>query len=360
MANPFSGRQSQSITFAGGVGEIGIENQSLNRWGMNFVKGKTYQGFVGVCASAPSEIIVALEGRNGEKVYAEKRLKVSGAGWQRLDFTLRPDNAESAGRFAIKLKRPGSIAVGYAFLQPGNWGRYKGLPVRKDVAEALVGQGITVLRQGGSMVNAAEYRWREMIGPREQRSTYAGTWYPYASNGWGIFDFLNFCEAAGIVGVPDVNVDETPQGMADFIEYANGSQDTDWGHMRDVNGGHKKSYGIRYLEIGNEEKVDEDYWQKFRGIAEAIWAKDSAIILVVGDFAYGRKIEDPFHFTGAASRITSLTAHQKILQLAKQHNREVWFDVHVGTEGPRPDFGGSNRLTVSARSCLPPLTRSPD
>jgi hypothetical protein len=321
MSNPFSDRQRQRIALTGGTGEIGIENQSLNRWGMNFVKGKPYVGFVYVRSPASTELLVALESRNGEKVYSEKRLKVSGTGWQRLDFTLRPDNTDNAGRFSIKLKHPGSITVDYAFLQPGNWGRYKGLPVRKDVAEALVDQGIPVLRQGGSMVNAAEYRWRKMIGPREHRPPYAGTWYPYASNGWGIFDFLNFCEAASIVGIPDVNVDETPRDMADFIEYANGSPDTDWGHLRVIDGGHKKPYGLRYLEIGNEEKINEDYWQKFKAIAEAIWAKDPAIILVVGDFAYGRKIEDPFHFTGAASRIASLEAHQKILQLAKHTRR---------------------------------------
>jgi hypothetical protein len=37
---------------------------------------------------------------------------------------------------------------------------------------------------------------------------------------------------------------------------------------------------------------------------------------------------------GAASRITSLAAHKKILDLAREHGREVWFDVHMATEGP--------------------------
>ncbi len=41
--------------------------------------------------------------------------------------------------------------------------------------------------------------------------------------------------------------------------------------------------------------------------------------------------------TGAASGITSLAGQRKILELAKRHNREVWFDIHVGTDGPRPD-----------------------
>ncbi|MGH7969507.1 MAG: alpha-L-arabinofuranosidase C-terminal domain-containing protein, partial [Limisphaerales bacterium] len=245
-----------------------------------------------------------------------------------------------AGRFAIKLKQPGTLNVGYALLQPGNWGRFKGLPVRKDVALGLINQGVTVLRLGGCMANAAEYRWKKMIGPRAERPPYEGWWHPHSSNGWAIFDFLNFCEAAGFLAVPDLNCNESPQDMADFIEYANGPSNSEWGRRRAADG-HPKPYGLKYLEIGNEERVDDSYWGKFRGIAKAIWAKDPQVVLVVGDFAYGQKIQDPFQFTGAAAHITSLEAQQKILQLAKANNREVWFDVHVGTEGPRPDFGGT-------------------
>jgi hypothetical protein len=338
--NAYSGHQSQSLAFTGGQGEIGVENQGLNRWGMNFVRGKTYEGFVCVRAAQPVEFVVALESRDGGKVFAEKRLKVSGRDWQRLDFKLKPDGDDRAGRFAIKLKQNGSVTVGYAFLQPGDWGRFKGLPVRKDVAEGLITQGNTVLRQGGCMANAAEYRWKKMIGPREGRPPYVGWWYPHSSNGWGIFDFLNFCEAAGILGIPDVNMGETPQDMADFIEYVNGPKSSEWGRRRAADG-HPAPYHLKYLELGNEERVNEDYWQKFRPMAEAIWAKDPEIILVVGDFAYGLPITDPFNFKGAAGGITSLAAQQKILQLAKQHQREVWFDVHIGTEGPRPDWGGT-------------------
>ncbi len=285
--NVFSGGQSQRITFTGGQGEVGIENQSLNRWGMNFVRGKAYEGFVCVHAAHPAEIFVALESRDGEKVYAEKRLKAAGGEWQRLDFKLKPDSNDKTGRFAIKLKQASSVTVGYAFLQPGDWGRFKGLPLRKDVAEGLISQGITVLRQGGCMANAAEYRWKKMIGPRERRPPYVGWWYPHSSNGWGIFDFLNFCEAAGFLAIPDVNMGETPQDMADFVEYVNGPAKSEWGRKR-VTDGHRAPYRLKYLQLGNEERVNEDYWQKFKPMAEAIWAKDPDIILVVGDFAYGQ------------------------------------------------------------------------
>jgi len=72
-------------------------------------------------------------------------------------------------------------------------------------------------------------------------------------------------------------------------------------------------------------------------MATAVWAADPNVIIVVGDFSYSQPITNPFSFTGAASGITTLEAHQKILNFAQQHGREVWFDVHVWTAGPGAD-----------------------
>jgi len=333
---PFSGIQSQRLSFKSGEGSIGIENQGLNRWGLNLLAGKVYEGFLYVRAEKPVELTVALESRNGRALYDEKHLAVTDTDWKRVDFTLIPSSEDTTGRFAIYLDKPGSVSVGYAFLQPGEWGRFKGLPVRRDVAEGLIEQGITVLRYGGCMANAPEYRWKKMIGPREKRPPYKGWWYPYSSNGWGIVDFMNFCEAAGFEYIPDFNASETPQDMADFIEYAKGPADSEWGKRR-LADGHPEPYRLRYLQIGNEERVDQRYFDKFKPTAEAIWAKDPEIILVVGDFQYTKPIADPMKFEGSVCGLTSLTAQSKILDLARAHNREVWFDLHVNTEGPRPD-----------------------
>jgi alpha-L-arabinofuranosidase len=331
--HPFAGGQSQQLSFDTGEGQWGVENQGLNRWGMSFVAGKTYDGYVWVRAEKPTTLFVAMESRDGSRIYAEAPLALTSRDWQRLDFTLTPGAADKAGRFALKLKQPGSIALGHAFLEPGEWGRFKGLPVRRDVAEGLIDQGVTVLRYGGSMVNNGGYKWKKMIGPRDRRPPYSGTWYGYSSNGWGIPDFMAFCEAAGFQYVPAFNLDETPQDMADFIEYAKGPTESAWGRRRAADG-HPRPFRLRYMELGNEERVDEHYAAKFEALAKAIWAKDPEVILVVGDFAYDRPVQDPFHFSGAASGITSLAGQQRILQVAKQHHREVWFDVHVGTEYP--------------------------
>jgi len=331
---PFVGAQSQRIALTGGSGEAGIENQGLNRWGMAFVANKPFEGYVWLRSRDPQDVFVALESRDGSRVFAETRLQVTGSNWQRIDFRLTPDTTDPHGRFAIKLKTPGSVVVGHAFLQPGQWGRFHGLPLRRDVVEGLIEQGITVLRYGGSMVNERAYRWKNMVGPRDRRPSYAGRWYPYSSNGWGILDFLDLCEAAGFLGIPAFNMNETPEDLADFIEYVNGSAETTPGGRKRAADGHPKRYAQRYMELGNEERVDEKYFENFAPRARAIWAKDPDVILVVGDFVYARPIVNPMKFSGAESGITSLIGHQRILELARQNGREVWFDVHIGTDGP--------------------------
>ena len=332
-AAPFAGRQSQRLSFLKGEGVVGIENQGLNRWGLSFVAGKTYEGYLWVRAEEPADLFAALESRDGAKVYAQSKLAVKGKDWQRLNFTLTPDTTDATGRFVLQMKNAGSVVLGHAFLQPGEWGRFKGLPVRRDVVEKMLDQGLTTLRYGGSMVNAAEYRWKKMLGPRDRRPPYKGTWYAQSTNGWGIVDFLDLCEAAGFLGIPAFNMDETPQDMADFVAYVNGPADSPWGKRR-VADGHPAPYHLKHLELGNEERVDEKYWARFRAIAEAVWAVDAEIILVVGDFAYSQPITDPERIKGAASGITQMTAHRKILELARRQGREVWFDIHIGTEHP--------------------------
>ncbi len=334
---PFTGHQSQHLTFKDGQGEVGVENQGLNRWGLNFIKGRRYEGYVWLRAEQLASVCLTLESADGTKPYAETRVTTKPGPWQRLNFSLTPSASDKAGRFAIKLKQSGSVWIGHALLQPGAWGRFKGLPVRRDVAEGLVAQGLTVLRYGGSMINHPEYRWKNMTGPPDRRPPYHGTWYPYSSNGWGIFDFLNFCEKAGFLAIPALNMDETPQDLADFIDYANAPAKSDWGHRRAADG-HPAPYGLKYLELGNEEAVNETYWLKFKALAQAIWARDTNVVLVIGDFAYDRAITDPYHFTGAPN-ITSLAAHKQILDLAREHGREVWFDVHIGTEHPPAPHG---------------------
>ena len=329
---PFVGSQCQRIETLGND-EPGVENQGLNRQGMYFAGGQPYEGVIWARASKPVTLRVAFESADGSQTVVSTTLQVDQPKWQRLEFQLTPDATCQRGRLAITLERGHTVDLGFVSLQPGAWGRFKGLPVRKDVADTLVAQGLSVLRYGGSMINDPEYRWKKMIGPRDRRAPYQGTWYSQSTNGWGIIDFLSFCEAAGFLGIPDFNIDESPQDMADFVEYVNGSPESQWGKQR-VADGHPAPFKLKYIQLGNEEAVNEAYWQKFKLLAEAIWRADPSITPVVGDFAYGEHIADPYDFPGAPS-IKSLAAHKKILDFAHSQNRPVWFDVHIWNDAPR-------------------------
>jgi alpha-L-arabinofuranosidase len=300
---------------------------------MSYLAGKPYEGYFWIRADAPAEVHVAALGGDGTRTYSEVVLKVEGPEWKRYDFTLTPAETDEAGRLAVALTHRGSVVLGHVFLQPGPWGRFRGLPTRRDVAETLIRQGVTVMRLGGLMINAEGYRWKQMIGPRDRRPPYNGYWYPQSSNGWGIVDFLDLCEAAGFLPVVDLNMDESPQDLADFVAYTNGPADSAWGRRR-AQDGHPAPYRLKYLELGNEEAVDDAYWRRFQPLAEAIWAADPQLVLIIGDFEYRRPITDPDRVEGAP-RIKSLAAHKKILDLAKARGREVWFDVHIWNQNPR-------------------------
>jgi alpha-L-arabinofuranosidase len=328
-AAPFIGRQSQRLSFDSGAGELGIDNAGLNRWGIRLVAGKPYEGLLRIRAERDTTVWVSLRDSNGSKKLAEKSLRVSaGAEYRRLEFTLTASAGDDAGRFAISLKQPGSIAVGYAFLQPGPWGRFAGLPVRKDLVEALKEMGVTAIRYDGSMINKLPdghlYKWKEMIGPRDLRKPYRGYFNPYASHGFGIFDFLNLCEAAGFLPIPGLRTDETPEDLQDFIEYVNGPADSRWGRRRAADG-HPAPYRLRHLEIGNEERLDEAYCERFETLARALWEKDPAMILLVT-----HNLESAASFTigpnGEVPQLLRLA--ERLVRFARDRKGTIWWDCH--------------------------------
>jgi len=335
--SPYAGVQSQRITFVEGDGDAGIENMALNRWGMCFRKGKDYDGCLWVQCEKPTKLVVALESADGARTYAEQTLDARAGDWTRLAFTLTPDADDHRGRFAVLLREPGSAVLGYAFLQPGEWGRFKGLPVRRDIAEGLVEHALTVLRCGGCLVNNPKYLWKDMIGPRDRRPAYIGSWYRYFTHGWAMIDVADFAEAAGCLYIPDVSIDETPEDLVDLLDYLNGPPDSEWGRRR-VDDGHPEPYNLKIIEFGNEQNVGDFYWSRFRPAAEAIWSHDPSVILVVGDLYYGEIPEHPDYFEDG-ERVSSLNVRRDIMALAKQYDAEVWFDVHVSTDTPENIFG---------------------
>ncbi len=284
----FNGKCSQTVQLIPSDGNAGVANKGLNRWGIAVSNGQQYNGSIYLKSnSLEGPVTVALQSADGQMEYAAKQIQNISSKWEKYTFELTANSSDTNARFAVYFNQPGKLWIDQVTLMNTPKDQFKGLPFRKDISEALVAQGLTFLRYGGSMINAPEYRFKKMIGDPGKRPPYKGTWYNYSTNGFGIEDFLKFCEAAGFTASFAVNIEETPADMADMVEYLNGPATSTWGKKRAENG-HPAPYNVKYIEIGNEEVLGggdnaagyDHYIQRFNLLHNAMKSKDSSIMLI--------------------------------------------------------------------------------
>ncbi len=336
-SRPFNGAYCQRIQHGPGTGRAGIANRGLNRWGIAVKQGQTFAGRIYFRARGlQGPVTVALQSADGKRTYAARAFRHITGDWAKYPFTLTSDASDRSARFAVWIDRPGTLWADQAVLMGVGAERFHGLPIRADIADALVRGGVTFLRYGGTMVNAPGYRWKNMVGGPDRRPPYAGHWYPYSTNGFGIVDFLNFCEAGRIESAFAINAEETPQDAADLVDYVNGPATTVWGKKR-ADGGHPRPYHVRYIEIGNEEVLGGDdpaayahYSDRFMQLARAMHGRDSRLNLVCA--AWWRP-DSP-----------------SVEKVFKAINGEcACWDLHVGADDVRSGAGVDEQLTRMQR-----------
>lgn len=322
--NPYNGTWCQMVQHKGGAGAIGVANRSLNRWGISVKRQQTLQGRLYLRAhELEGQVTVALQSADGRKTYAQQSIAKVGPDWARYSFVLSPDADDDNARFVVVLDKSGTLWVDQVTLQGTGAAQFKGLPLRADIGRMMQEQGIRFLRYGGTMVNAPEYRWKKMIGDPDRRPPYRGHWYPQSTNGFGIEDFLRFCEAANIEPAFAINAEETAQDAADLVEYLNGDTNTLWGRRR-VQNGHPKPYNVRWIEIGNEEVIWGDnagdydhYVERFNALYGAMHAKDPNLQLVCA----------------AWWRPDSLTNMERVFKALD--GKAAFWDLHVWSDDAR-------------------------
>lgn len=331
-----AGCPSQEVTFGGGEGEFGLDNAGLQRWGLNLVAGRPYEGLLRVKSPRAQTLWVSLRSHAGS-VLAEQALTLTAdaTAYQRVPFVLTPSAADAAGRFAVTLRAPGSVTLGYAFLEPGDWGRYQGLPIRRDLAEALLAQGLRVLRFNGGMIERPGYRWASQQGPRDERPPYDGFYDRWCSNGCGPAEIVAFGTAAGLTVIPGLNLDETPAAYADFVHYCNAPTDA-----RRTAAGHPEPYPLRYLQVANESPLDRRYVDKFKQVAPAVWAVDPSLTLVST-----RTLVGGLHDTDDLAKIRAKLACQaELAEFCHALGQRLMFDIHTFCTGEDPS---ANARTIA-------------
>jgi len=159
---------------------------------------------------------------------------------------------------------------------------------RTDVIEAVRRLAPPVLRWPGGNF-ASGYHWTDGIGPKDRRPRRTDlAWHAEESNRFGTDEFMTFCEAVGAEPFLCLNLGTGTMDEAQaWLEYCNGSGDTEWASRRRENG-HPDPYRVRYVGLGNEmwgswqigQLAAADYVTKARQFAKVLSWTDPRVELV--------------------------------------------------------------------------------
>ena len=249
--------------------------------------------------------------------------------WREYKATLTPNADCSKAALQILVLNDGDLYLDDVSLMPQD--TYKGHGLRKDLAQALADLHPKFMRfPGGCVVHGGgdgfwnTYRWKNTIGPRHQRIQLKNTWGYHQSMGLGYYEYFQFCEDLGMEPVPilpcgvscqgtnggwnmwptqaqDVvrmdEMDEWVQDALDLIEWANGDPATSkWARMR-AEQGHPKPFNLKYLGIGNEEKISPEFNERFKYIYKKVTEKHPEIV-IVGTAGPGSHPQNPDYEAG--------------------------------------------------------------
>lgn len=257
-------------------------------------------------AGRPMPVTLLLEAENGD-VLAEAALEITGRDWARHAVRLEPRRDAARARVVVLAGAQGGIAVDEISLMPENTFRHRKNGLRADLAQVIADLRPAFIRFPGGCLAHGDglnnfYRWKDTIGPVEQRRGQRNIWGYHQSVGLGYFEYFQFCEDIGAkplpvlpAGVSCQNSNFSPghgqqclpledmtayiQDVLDLIEWANGPADSKWGAVRAA-AGHPAPFGLHYLGIGNEDTITPGFKERFQLIHDALRARHPEITVV--------------------------------------------------------------------------------
>ena len=321
-------RARQFYDYRGWVG-FGIENNGFD--GISVKAGAKYDFsvFMRNVKGEGKKVRVSLVTPGfQEKLLADAEFTADDANWKKYSLELIPTETAPNAALRILVLTEGSVDVDMISLIPQD--TYKGHGLRRDLAEALEALHPKFMRfPGGCVVHGGgdgmwdTYRWKNTIGPKEQRKALKNTWGYHQSYGLGYFEYFQFCEDLGMEPLPilpcgvscqgtnggwsmtgkrgqDVvpmsEMDEWVAEAIDLIEWANGDVNTKWGRLR-AEAGHPAPFNLKYLGLGNEELISPEFSERFKYIYERV-TKAHPEIIIVGTAGPGSHADNPDYQNG--------------------------------------------------------------
>ncbi|MFE6177744.1 alpha-L-arabinofuranosidase C-terminal domain-containing protein [Streptomyces sp. NPDC056464] len=276
--------------------------------GIRVEQGKRYDFSVWARAAGGTTLSVALKDTAG--ALATARQVAVKDGWAQYRATFTATRTSNRGRLAVAAED--AAALDMVSLFPHD--TYKNQPngLRKDLAEKIAALHPGFVRfPGGCLVNTGSmedyseasgwqrkrsYQWKDTVGPVEERATNANFWGYNQSYGLGYYEYFRLSEDIGAMPLPVVPalvtgcgqnkaVDDEAllkrhiQDTLDLIEFAGGPATSKWGKVR-AEMGHPKPFRLTHIEVGNEENLPNEFFDRFKRFRAAIEAKHPDITVV--------------------------------------------------------------------------------
>jgi alpha-L-arabinofuranosidase len=311
---------------------VGAANDGY--WGIPVKPFTTYRASfwakAGVGFTGP--LMLDIESSDGTKVYALAQVPQITTNWAKYTVLLTTSWVApiETTRFVVSTGNPGTFWLTQVSLFPPTYhDRPNGN--RIDLMRKMAGLKPSFLRMpGGNYLEGntipERFRWKQTIGPIEQRPGHQGTWGYRSDDGLGLLEFLEWCEdlhmqpllavwAGYALNGKHVNPgqDLAPyvQDALDEIQYVTGGTNTTWGAKRAADG-HPAPFLLQYVEIGNEDFFDGSgsYDGRFAQFYDAIKAaypnlKVIATDRIINPMRTPDLIDDHFYNTPRAMARTS-------------------------------------------------------
>jgi alpha-L-arabinofuranosidase len=240
-------------------------------------------------------LTISLEAADGS-IYAVEPITITGDGWAKYETILSPTATDYSGRLAFRSGKPGTFYLDMVSLFPTETYKKRENGLRADIAALLADLKPKFMRfPGGCLVHDGSlnpndrdsmYRWKNTIGPVENRPARRNNWKYNQTLGLGFFEYFLFCEDIGAKPLPVLPGGYDPHHQRiepleslqpwiddalDLIEFANGDEHTTWGAKR-AELGHPEPFNLEYIAIGNEE-VGEPFFERYPYFHRAIREK---------------------------------------------------------------------------------------
>ncbi|SEG49037.1 alpha-N-arabinofuranosidase [Bryocella elongata] len=265
-------------------------------WGIGLKAHTEYKGsFYAKSESLSGPLTVKLIGNKSGLTMAETKVDLKGGDWKQYTYTLKTGSiaASAENHIEFTVSQPGTLWLQSVSLMPPTYANREN-GNRIDLMEKMAAMKPTFIRlPGGNYLEGDKlqdwYDFKETIGPLVDRPGHQAPWSYWSTDGFGLLEFLEWCEDLKVEPVLAVyagyslkgehvkagkDLEPYVQAALDEVEYVTGDVSTKWGAER-AKDGHPKPFPLHYIEVGNEDWLDHSgsYKERWPQFARALHTK---------------------------------------------------------------------------------------